>query len=210
MKAIIALLCLFTLPNLAPRQLDAQTLEPVSSVALPQTLFSGTDIERVDLLSGALQIRIPLLNLPGRGMNTNLTFSYTSKVWHTSPVNDIYGPGNGGTAYWSAANDRIPLSGGSAPPITWGSAAMGWSLGIPRMAYFDSSNVYTYDIWGLWTQRWKTLDGSTIGLVDSKGTYNDSGSTRGCYALASLISLAVMRIANAMKWIPLSVLGSRS
>ena len=34
--------------------------------------------------------------------------------------------------------------------------------------------------------------------------------SRGCYALASLISLAVMRIAKAMKWIPLRVLGSRS
>jgi len=39
---------------------------------------------------------------------------------------------------------------------------------------------------------------------------NDCLIPRGCYEVASLMSLAVMRMAKAMKWIPLSVCGSRS
>ncbi len=35
-------------------------------------------------------------------------------------------------------------------------------------------------------------------------------SPRGCYEVASLMILAVMRMAKAMKWMPLSVFGSRS
>ena len=37
-----------------------------------------------------------------------------------------------------------------------------------------------------------------------------SALTRGCYEVASLMILAVMRMAKAMKWMPLSVFGSRS
>ena len=36
-----------------------------------------------------------------------------------------------------------------------------------------------------------------------------SAAARGCYEVASLTSLVVMRMAKAMKWIPLSVVGSR-
>ncbi len=48
---------------------------------------------------------------------------------------------------------------------------------------------------------------------DNDVQYESSPETRGirgCYEVASLMILAVMRMAKAMKWMPLSVFGSRS
>ena len=61
---------------------------------------------------------------------------------------------------------------------------------------------------------WTLIDGHIISLsiqgLDSEQPATFAVLTRGCYEVASLMSLLVMRMAKAMKCIPLSVCGSRS
>jgi RHS repeat-associated protein len=57
-------------------QFDAST-----SVGAPSAILHGTDLDTVDTMSGNLQIKLPLLHLPGRGLDTDFQMTVNSKVW---------------------------------------------------------------------------------------------------------------------------------
>ena len=48
---------------------------------LPFSTSVGTDIERVDIAIGNLIVRIPLVSIPGRGMEFNFFFRYDAMYW---------------------------------------------------------------------------------------------------------------------------------
>src|SRR5882672_291930 len=51
---------------------------------LPFSTSVGTDIESVDVATGHLSVRIPILSLPGRGMNYRFGVRYESGFWATA------------------------------------------------------------------------------------------------------------------------------
>jgi RHS repeat-associated protein len=55
---------------------------PINQVGLPSNgVFSGGSIDSVQLNNGNLHVDIPLLHLPGIGMDTDIHFVYDNKVW---------------------------------------------------------------------------------------------------------------------------------
>lgn len=108
---------------LHPSRLLAQVYNPQMEIGAPQTIFRGTDIEHVDTTNGALQIRIPLLHLPGRGLDADVSLTWNSKLWSMDAVTDP----TDGTFYYSQ--------------IDWGGEfAIGWNLG-PEQIGFVPGNV---------------------------------------------------------------------
>ncbi len=58
---------------------------------LPFSSSIGTDIEHVDLASGALNIKIPLIHIPGRGMDSDLYLHWNSNYFLLAPRTDGQG-----------------------------------------------------------------------------------------------------------------------
>jgi hypothetical protein len=60
----------------------AYTPDP-GNVGLPSNgVFSGGSIDTVQLNNGNLHVDIPLLHLPGIGMDTDIHFVYDNMIWN--------------------------------------------------------------------------------------------------------------------------------
>jgi YD repeat-containing protein len=108
------------------------------STGTPTTIYQGTDIEHVDTVSGNLKITIPLLHLPGRGMDTSITLNYNSKMFET----EISAPPGATALQLVVALDSNVSALGyqdlTAPAGLPGEGhqhplSPGWSLGVPEM-----------------------------------------------------------------------------
>jgi hypothetical protein len=69
--------------------LSAQTAYTpnVNNVGLPENgVFSGGSIDSVQLANGNLHVDIPLLHLPGIGMDTDIHFVYDNQLFSMTPV----------------------------------------------------------------------------------------------------------------------------
>src|SRR5258706_6293486 len=75
---------------------EAQVVEtdPNLSTGTPTSLKHVSKIDTIDFESGNLNLSIPLLNLKGRGLDTNFVLSYNSKMWSTYhyPGDQFVGP----------------------------------------------------------------------------------------------------------------------
>jgi len=121
---------------------DAQGFDPSTAIDVPSSVGHGTDLEHVDLMSGAVVVRIPLLHLKGRGIDTDIVASYTSKLWSSRAYQDPY------SGYWFFNEDYATGTAGSA-----------WSIGVPGMIaggtggqptngnnlYINLSTLHRYD-----------------------------------------------------------------
>ena len=58
---------------------------------LPFSTSVGTDIERVDLATGALNVKIPLIKIPGRGMDGELYLRFNSNYLVLVPLTNSVG-----------------------------------------------------------------------------------------------------------------------
>jgi YD repeat-containing protein len=68
---------------------------------LPFSTSVGTPIEHVDVASGALNIKIPLIKIPGRGLDAELYLRWNSNFYMMAPRTDGYGRG-----YWIWATEK--------------------------------------------------------------------------------------------------------
>ena len=164
---IIALITLFFL--MARSNTFAQTpyTPDIGNVGLPTNgTLHGTDIETVQLNNGNLHIDIPLLHLPGIGMDTDIHFTYDSHIW-----NHAIGPEN------ETAN---------AP--TWTLITMSrpyWQLKDPMAGYLK---------WGEHPINWN-CHGSTGSVTEGLGTntdidfvsFKDENGTAHSFALNGMI-----------------------
>src|SRR5947208_773913 len=58
---------------------------------LPFSATLGTDIEHVDLASGNLVVKIPVIDLNGRGLPYEFLFHYNANFWAVGCSQDING-----------------------------------------------------------------------------------------------------------------------
>lgn len=80
----VTLLGVVFLLGLSGFQAHAQVqAETERSTGLPSSYVHSANIDSVDATSGNLRITIPLLNMGGRGLDTQLVLSYNSKTWRT-------------------------------------------------------------------------------------------------------------------------------
>src|SRR5215831_17675497 len=100
------------------------------STGAPTAIYHGTDLVQRDTLSGNLHVSLPLLKLPGRGLDMDIVLSYNSKIWQ-----GFYFPSTDGgitspqvaVGYDQNLASMGSLSGGR------GIGSPGWSVGFPRM-----------------------------------------------------------------------------
>lgn len=72
------------------------------NIGLPANgLFSGGQIDSVQLSSGNLHVDIPLLHLPGVGMDTDIHFTYDNQVFNVVQVPQFPPGTNAGSAMWN-------------------------------------------------------------------------------------------------------------
>ena len=135
----------------------------VGNVGLPENgVFSGGSIDSVQLQNGNLHVDIPLLHLPGIGMDTDIHFVYDNQLfsstlvtygttqlnfpWHQLSIGrngfaQVSGPLDGvlkvGTHQenWWCGDTIIPT--GSIPGITWS----GTLTHLDYMAFTDSNGT---------------------------------------------------------------------
>ena len=105
------------------------------STGSPTTIFHGTDLETVDTNSGNLKVSIPLVHLPGRGIDLDIRLTYNSKIW-TSEYTPSASPGSpalvnvvGPYGFASGAQQDLPFQSPKSP---------GWSVGQVRMGFTTS------------------------------------------------------------------------
>jgi RHS repeat-associated protein len=162
-----------------------------SSTGVPHTIYHGTDLERVDTTSGNLKVALPLLHLPGRGLDLDIMLYYNSKMW-----NSIYVPpaenGNSGSVTVGGPYG----TGQSTPPPVPAPGSAGWNVGVPRMGFagaeFDEClnpsptdpNVCQTNL--IAHQTWSEDDGTGFALENRNDGTLPSGefaSTDGSFAL---------------------------
>lgn len=135
---------------------------------------------------------IPLLNLPSRGLDTNIVMTYSSKIWKTDEYTDPFG----WPAYTTSAEGWI----GSNP-------ALGWVIGIPRMGRMhggagdvclniDPEGGYCTS----WISyfNWVTNDGQKFFLGNDNGPQPVITTTTGFWSFDG----TYMRVQNAHSWNP--------
>jgi hypothetical protein len=130
----------------------SQTPLPINQVGLPSNgVFSGGSLDSVQLNNGNLHVDIPLLHLPGIGMDTDIHFVYDNKVW-TDQNNEPSGAAVWMYIYqtrglWSYED---PLSGGiteTSTSIDWtcdnpgGADTSFWIPNITLIAYTDTDGT---------------------------------------------------------------------
>lgn len=65
--------------------------------------------------SGNFMLTVPILNLPGRGLDLNLALTYNSQIWHDGDDGIVFDPDNGWPAPgWSLGFGKLVLIGGLA------------------------------------------------------------------------------------------------
>lgn len=127
---IVALIVLATNFGWSQAAVDLARLTGTSN-----TIYHGTDLEQVDMTNGNLHVSIPLLHLPGRGIDTDIVLSYNSKIWQT-----LFTPSGepNGSPFFGVLMDQDTNSLGFT---TGAPASPGWSLGVPRMGSTRADNT---------------------------------------------------------------------
>jgi RHS repeat-associated protein len=102
------------------------------STGAPTSVYHGTDLEQIDTSNGNLHINLPLLQLPGRGLDMDIVLSYNSKVFQS-----VYIPSPDGGApppqIIKGYDQNIAAMGSLSGGRGIGSPA--WSVGVPRMGF---------------------------------------------------------------------------
>ena len=164
----IGLILLFVCPS-AKAQVD----EVARSTGAPLTLYQLSANDSVDMASGNLKLRIPLLHLRGRGLDTDLTLTFNSKNWmSTESAPDEYGYTHVFTDF-----DNATTSLDSTGPDGW--SVPGWKAAIAGMATTpntgNSQDCLGYDSTGVVCQFWADFvtligsDGTRTSLIDKEG-----------------------------------------
>jgi RHS repeat-associated protein len=91
---------------------------------MPYTASMGTGVENVDLSTGNLSIRIPLVHVNSRGKDYDITLQYDGNYW--SPLSI---PNNDSSEWANETRTYIP-------------GLTGWSLSQPYITYAESSPTF--------------------------------------------------------------------
>ena len=144
--AILALTALF-FPMAASISFGQTPYTPdIGNVGLPDNgTLHGTDIETVQLNNGNLHIDIPLLHLPGIGMDTDIHFTYDSQIWNHAigPESNLVSNAPNWTMvtmsrpYWQL---KDPMAG----YLKWGEHTLNWNCSESTGS--NSGNESNYDI----------------------------------------------------------------
>lgn len=119
----------FLLVALLGQTLYSQTYDINRSTGSPLASYSASTIDSVNLDSGNLRVSIPLLKLPGRGIDSDVYLTYNSKVWKTDQYEDEWGFHYTHTLL-DPDNNMFP--------------SVGWGVGHP-LTYFTSAVWRRYD-----------------------------------------------------------------
>ena len=141
------LLSVFSIPSRGQAAADLGR-----STGSPSTIYYGTNIDKVDTSSGNLHLSLPLLNLPGRGLETSIVLNYNSKFWQT-----IYIPSSDPGVLPPQALINLDSSG-----------SLGWHIGVPRMGYAITSEAdecLSYD-----------FNGTCVSDIAHGSFYGDDGT----------------------------------
>ena len=122
---------------------------------LPYTSSIGTDVESVDVVSGNLKIRIPIVSLKGRGLDWDFVLRYDTGFFIAGTR---YQPNLGNYEIWNAES-RFYLSPNQVTP------GLGWEANIP---YFTSTRN-KWQCTGLWQDRGMGVLTSNYIYVDKTG-----------------------------------------
>jgi RHS repeat-associated protein len=168
LNGLVLSLSLFACPDAA-----AQGYDPNKSTGTPSTIYDISSVDSVDLASGNLRISIPLLSLPGRGLNTDIALTYNSKIWKTQTESDPY-IGNWYQVLVDAETNWTP--------------SHGWGMGIPRMGRTGNSESiclyygpYGCDLYSYY-YNWVTNDGTRFSMVDDNGPVPYGGQVTGYWS----------------------------
>jgi RHS repeat-associated protein len=107
-------------PTVIPTRVNAQN----RTGNLPFSTTVGSDIERVDVATGNLIVDIPIISLPGRGMDFNFGLNYNAMFWYASRRTNIF---NEDLEEW-----KLEYRGTSA-------IALGWNETRPRVTSVSRS-----------------------------------------------------------------------
>jgi YD repeat-containing protein len=102
----------------------------VGNVGLPANgVFSGGSVDTVQLNTGNLHIDIPLLHLPGIGLDTDIHLTYDSQVWNRAVGSEsVNSPAPWTLITWSRApwQTKDPLAG----YLKWGYHNLNWNCSL--------------------------------------------------------------------------------
>lgn len=117
---------------------------------VPFGTYQFGDIDSVNLATGGLDLRIPLVSRKGRGMDTGLAFVYSSKRWILSP---IYNPTKGvyDSLQWTLSTEnqspRVVATEGGLLDFTWKQYTCRYQVGTQLQSFgvtILSNFVYVY------------------------------------------------------------------
>jgi RHS repeat-associated protein len=152
----------------------AQGFNPSQSTGLPNTVYSGSNIDKVDLISGNIKITIPLFRLQGRGIDTLVQLSYNSIIWGTFSSTDP----NTGLTQWTAQSSANATALNPWNYGISGTVGTGWVAGIPQMGHFGNYSIdCTFMASGscqtaIEYESWVKDDGTVVPLADDVGEEN--------------------------------------
>lgn len=114
----VLIACVLTLavnlPALSQSETPTRVTNQNRSGDLPFSISVGTSIEHVDAASGALNVTVPIVSVPGRGLNAELYYHFNSNYFLLSPRTDSLG-----RPYWLWTIPR----------------ASGWQVNQPDISY---------------------------------------------------------------------------
>jgi YD repeat-containing protein len=127
-KVVTLALAVLILLAISPAGFGQNAYTPdVGNVGLPDNgTFHGSNIDTVQLNNGNLHIDIPLLHLPGIGLDTDIHLTYDSQVW-----NRVQGPTTPGSPYeWTLISWNRPPWQTKDPMagfLKWGQHTLQWN-----------------------------------------------------------------------------------
>ncbi len=92
MWLLAVLTCCMTI-NLMTQETPTRVTDQNRTGELPFSTSIGTAIEHVDVATAALNVRIPIVSVPGRGMNSEVYIRFNSNYLVSAPRLDINGSG---------------------------------------------------------------------------------------------------------------------
>lgn len=90
-KQLIAAVLLCASPLFAQDEIPTRVTNQNRMGPLPYSTSVGSDIEHVDLATGALSVHIPIWSVPGRGMDASLSFHWNSNYLMAAGRTDSLG-----------------------------------------------------------------------------------------------------------------------
>lgn len=128
-------LSLYVSPSFAQDETPIAVTNQNRSGDLPFSSSVGTDVERVDPVSGNLIVTIPIASIPGRGMGFNFGLRYDARFLVAATRSN----GNGGfTNVWNVAQ-------GPYLPDTGTTGGLGWSTNQPTLTWASLTVVCSPD-----------------------------------------------------------------